>query len=225
MPSTTNLLQAVNRVLLDIGERQVTSFTSPAARKAKAYLQDAFNDLQMFHQWEWLYGTTVLQNWVENKAEILNARRIRNLLYNTGTYRYPISYVDRITFDKYHSLSGTSFLDTDTSTRPRFFTIENESQVRLTPYPSQTLNRAKVEADIIWYLQPPNDETDLFPIPERFMTPLYKRACYQMAIRHLGDANLASAFQAEFEQAVNQFRSQENKVPTTGTNMYSRSVY
>lgn len=223
--STTNLLQAVNRVLLDVGERQVTSFTSPAARKALSYLQDAFNDLQMFHQWEWLHGTVVLEGWNGNKAEARNVRRIKNLFYNTATRRQPVIYVNRLQFDRFHNSSGKAFDDTDTITVPQYYTITNETDVLLSPYPTGSVNRAKVEVDAIKYLTPPSLETETFDIPERFMTPLYKRACYMMALRHLGDVNMASAFQAEFEQAINQFRTQENKVPPEGTNMYSRTIY
>lgn len=224
MPSTTNLLQAVNRLLLDIGERQVTSFTSPASRKAKAYLQDAFNDIQMFHQWEWLNGQTSLQDWNGDRAEIRDARRIRNLYYDSGGYRYPIAHIDSALFNARSNAYGGNGGYSDSGSRPLWYTIVNECCVRVLPYPTTVENQIKIVADVVWHLSPPENETDKFPFPERFMTPLYKRAAYMMALRHLGDMNLAQMFQAEFDTIMLSYRTQENRQPTGGSNMYSRGL-
>lgn len=216
--STTTLLEAINRVLLDVGERQVTSISNPASRKAKEYLADAYEDMQMFHNWEWLHAFRAVNSFTNEQTTIDNCRRIRAAYWFTGD-RY--IHIDWTPFTHFKRVELSSFNTTDNpATRPRLFTFLDESRLLFNPYPTDDAGRDKIRVEIISYSPPPQNPTDTFECPERFMNALYKRAVYMMTARHLGDLNAAQLIEGEFQQVLQRFRDQENKTTMKGTNMY-----
>jgi hypothetical protein len=220
MATTTTLIEAANRVLLDVGERSVTSLTStPAARKAKAYLQDAFNDLQMFHNWEWAYALIPLNSFTNEQTTIDNCRRIRNVYWDNGTRSFPIKYVPLSTFlqrDIYGFDSGD-----EPATRPTIWARVDEATLRFHPYPTDEDGRDSIRVEGIKYFPSPQGEGDSFPCPERFMPIIIKRASYMMYMRHLGDLNMAQYLEGEYMRLVQSFREQETITPTRAGNMFS----
>ncbi len=93
--STTTLLQAVNRVLLDVGERRVTNLTSPPAEKAKNYLQEALRYLTTVHDWEWLYNKVVASNWIGDTFTVPTAQQVRGVSWlDANNVSYDLPFVD-----------------------------------------------------------------------------------------------------------------------------------
>ncbi len=218
--STTTLLEAVNRVLLDVGERRVTTFTSPAALKAVDYLQDSYVDMQNFHDWEWLKTEFQATSWSAEQATFTDLRRIKYVRYQNETdegIRW-IPYCDQTVFDRLALEAFDS--STATSTRPLRYSIFDHEVIRVNPYPTDTAGQNKLTV-IGWkYFAPPTTTTGTFTIPERFMGVLIKRAVYQMYMRHLGDFNAAQAVGNEFYEQLALYRAKETGVSTQGTNMY-----
>lgn len=218
--STTTLIEAVNRVLLDVGERQVTTLASPASLKAVDYLQDAYIDLQNFHEWEWLRSEFSATSWDNEKALFTNLRRIKYVRHQKDSsegIRW-IPYVDQTLFDRFALESYDS--STSTSSRPLRYTIFDHETIKLNPYPTDSTGRTAITI-IGWkYFAPPTTASGTFTIPERFMGLLIKRAVYQMTVRHLGDLQAAGAIGNEFYEQLNLYRNKEAAVSTQGVNMY-----
>lgn len=219
MDSTTTLLQAVNRVLLDVGERQVSGFSSPAASKAKSFLQDAFVDMQNFHDWEWARTVFSATSWSTDSATFTNLRRVQNVVWEeTNAGKRKIPYCDLLTYD-YFTLE--SFNSTDNpSTRPLRWTMFNEDTIKINPYPTDATAKAQLKINGWQYLAPPENTTDAFSCPERFVPTIIKRAVYTMYVRHLGDLQTAQFIEGEFAQQLTIFRSKESLASTKGVNMW-----
>ena len=215
---SSTLIELVNRVLIDVGERQVTSISNAASRKAQLYIQDALNDLQMFHNWEWLSVFTGVSAFTNEKTQITNIRRIRSVFWNNGTTYVEIPWIP---FDDFIKRELVSFDSTQTTaTCPRYYTQEDDTTISFNPYPTDTAGRDKIRVEGIRYIEPPVNTTDLIPIPERFENILVKRAVYNMYVRHLGEVDLAQAMNFEFTDILQRFRDQENRTPMRGTSMY-----
>lgn len=215
--SVTTLIEAVNRVLLDCGERAVTSINNPASQKAKEYLRDAIAYTQSIHDWEWLYDKKIATNWLSETANV-DAQQIRAAFWNNGNYNEPISYLDSPTFDL-QVLSGFNSA-TETAQRVRYWTISGYNTIRVNPYPTDSAGQSRITFHVINNLVFPTTDTAVFPIPEKYMPLLYARAGYLMAIRHLEDRMAAQFYDKDYQELVLRYRSQENKTPTRGTNMY-----
>ena len=214
----TTLIELVNRVLLDVGERQVTTIATPASRKAKAYIQDAFNDIQMFHNWEWLNVFQGVDSLINEKATYTNIRRIRAVYWNNGTTYIEVPWIPYSSFIKREITSFDSGLTTN---QPCVYTQEDEDTISVNPYPTDVAGRDKIRLEGIKYIEPPELETDVLQIPERFENILIKRAVYNMLIRHLGEPDMANAMNFEFTDILQRFKDQENRTPMKGTNMYA----
>lgn len=219
--TTTTLIEAVNRVLLDVGERQVTSLVSVPARKALAYIQDAFVTIQNFHDWEWLYTSKTPDSWLQDQATVTGSRRIRRVSYkrdDTDVFFCEIPVVDGVSYDNYALQTFSS--SSNIGTIPCRYMIQDEQTIKLNPYPTDSTTQSKVIVHYIQHINPPEATTDVFNMPERFMPTLYKITVSMMYARHLGDLNASQVMQQEFIADLTGFRSRESAVPTTGSNMF-----
>ena len=216
---THTLIQLVNRVLLDVGERQVTTISTPASRKAKFYIQDALNDIQMYHNWEWLHDLIGVNTFTNEKTTITNVRRVKRVFWDTGDTLSEIPWIPYSSFiqRKYIPFTAT----TNGSECPRYYTQKGDTQLLFNPYPTNDDGRNRIKVEVVKYILSPELESDIVQIPERFINILIKRAVYNMLIRHLGEPDMAQAMNFEFADILQRFRSQENRVPTSGTNMYA----
>jgi len=221
--STTTLLQAVNRVLLDVGERQVSNFATPAAAKAAAYLKDSFTDMQNFHDWEWTRAVLSATSWSLDSATFTNLRRIQNVVWNLDNAgKRVIPHCDLLGYDQYSIESFDSIIST--STRPHRWTQYTEDTIKINPYPIDATGQGRLKINGYQYLTPPENASDTFQCPERFIPTVIKRAVYMMTLRHLGDLQTAQLLEGEFERQLFIFRNKEALVSTKGTNMWRRRV-
>ena len=218
--STTNLLTAVNRVLRDVGEVRVTSLTSATARKAADYLQEAVIFLAASHDWEWLHNKVLATNWVGDSFQVPTAQQVRGVAWqlDTGAY-HDLTYLDVRTFDLRTS-NGFGL----GSTVPLYYTLPSYQLIRVNPYPTTLSGQNRLFAYIIEDLQFPVVESALFPIPEKYMSLVFAKANYFMSMRHAVDSNSAQFFDKDFNELLMRYRSQENKTPTGGFNMYRSRI-
>ena len=216
------LLEAVNRVLLDIGERKVSSISNPASEKAKNYLQDAVRFLASAHDWEWLYNRVTATSWLGDSFTLPTAQQIRGVAWKDiyGNYR-DLQYIDVRQFDL--SVSN-GFYTASTANRPIYYTIPSHQEVRVNPYPLDAFGQDRVVAYIIEDIMPPTVETATFPVPDKYMQLVIKKADYYMAIHHLEDDKSAQFFDRDFNEMLHRYRVQENKTPTGGYTMYRPST-
>lgn len=221
--STTTLIQAVNRVLLDVGERQVTSLTStPASQKATAYLQDAFTHIQNSHNWDWQNIVTTATEWVTRTAKLGNVQRILNCYWDTGTgYRI----VRNLSEDDVLRRNPIAFTSTD-ATQPNYWAVASlvgtdYKTVLVHPYPSDSAGQAKVLFAVVTYYDAPTTATQVFSLPERFMPLLIHRARAFMLAYHLEDMQGYQAAMTDYERELRAYRAREDKAPPT-TTMFRR---
>lgn len=221
----TNLLQAVNRVLRDVGERPVTSLSqNPASIKATTYLQDAFTLLQAEHNWEWENLILPASSWVGGTARLGNVQRIYDCYWNT---QYGQIILTNVSEPEILRVNPVGFKNDTPNARPRYWAIGSVSgddfkTVLLRPFPDDTETQAKVTFAIQTYFKPPVNATEPFSMPERFLPILYYKATSDMLIKHLEDTNGYQVAQAEYNKHLNLFRSRENKTPST-INMFRRN--
>ena len=217
--STTDLLLAVNRVLLDVGERQVNVISSPAARKAKAYLQEAFQDVQTFGDWSWQFGFFTADSWDVEKATYPGLKRVRAARFFNDHVYIEITYTDPSSFYRFEELTGF----TDRANCPNYFTILSNDTLAYNPYPTDLDGQVRISIQGYKQFDPPELPTDKFECPEEYVFMIIKRAVYMMLVRHLGELNEAQAMGAEFNQKLQYMLSKDKATVTRGTNMFRRS--
>jgi len=217
--STTTLLQAANDILLGIGERPVTNFGSNLGAKAKSVIITATYDVGSLDDWSWLITKRNADGWSDNKAILNNRRRVYDVQYRSavGKPYVDVRYVFPKDFDN-ETLKGYS----TSGSYPLKYTLDSELSVLLNPYPTTTDEQIKIffrTADVI---VPPTTLTGTFPVPERFVELIKKRALYYLALRHLDDSAMASMFNSEYEVLAQRLRDTERSHAVGELNMYRR---
>jgi hypothetical protein len=217
--STSTLLQATNDVLLGIGERPITNFGSNLGAKVKSVITTATLDVGFLDDWSWLITKRNADGWNGNVATLNNRRRVYDVQYRSsvGQPYVNVPYVFPETFDN-ETITGYSA----SGTYPLKYTLDSELSVFLNPYPTTTDEQIKIffrTADVI---VPPVAISDKFPVPERFVELIKKRALYYLALRHLDDAAMASMFNSEYEVMAQRLRDTERSHAVGALNMYRR---
>jgi len=222
--STSTLIEVVNRVLLDVGERQVTTITSPAARKAQLYIQESLSELQHFHDWEWLYATITPNTWILDTVTLSNVQRIKYASWvnsvTSGLGWTRLSYLDAESFDA--TVAIRAFDSTiNTAERPFYWTFTEYNTLRISPYPTNASGRSRVKVYVILDMVAPSVVTGVFPIPEYMIPVLRKLATAKMYQNHLSDTAGYQVQMQEFSQLLQQIRTRQAKNPVGGQlNMY-----
>jgi hypothetical protein len=226
--STSTLLQIVNEIILNVGERVVNTFDTPTARKAKQYVLEALKEFQIRDDWEFLRDVVVASSWTSPGVALLPTyQRLHAVQYTvpnssgSAINKVFVAYLDRPSFAR---LNPTPITLLDTAYFPTTYTILDDDRVQLHPYPSDSTTQARVSFHITRVFTLPTLVTDFLPIPERFTPLIVRLASSLMAARHLGDAEMASMFRNEFESTLRQVRAREQLTPSSGTNMFRRRV-
>lgn len=218
--STSTLLEVVNRVLLDVGERQVTSITNPASRKAEAYIQDAFYDIQDFHDWAWTSEEFTAASWSTDEATFNGLKRVREVFWNNDSDE-PRDRIPYVPISTYEIFTVEDFNSTDDpDTKPLRYTIIDEDTLKFNPYPTDVTAQTSIKVLGYRLYSPPSTASGTFNMPERFIPMLIKRAVYMMLARHLGDLDAAQIHQREFEIQLKHQRDKDFMYRSGGINMF-----
>lgn len=216
--STSTMLQIVNKVLLNVGERQVTAFTSPTALKALYAVEEALREIENLDDWSWTRQEVTATSWVNEVATLPLFQRIHQVTYQvSATTRRELVFLDKQSFNLTDLQPFGS-----TSDVGRYYTIIDDNTLAVNPYPttapSRLLFKFLVTTPLVISLLP----TSTLPVPERLILLVTKLASYLMAVRHLDDTNIARNFRSEFEAQLVMIRTRESLTPSRGTNMYRR---
>lgn len=217
--STTTLLQAANEVLIDLGERPILNFGGNLGIKIKSAMTSATRDIGLLEDWSWLIHRRNADAWDGHTAILTNRRRLFKVEYQTAPLQayQKVQYVDRDTFDRAPILSYSV-----SGGYPLKYTTGPELTVELNPYPTTDDEKIKIWFSAVDAIVPPSTVGSLFPVPERFVELIKKRALYYMAIRHLDDASAASMYNNEFEVLAQRFRDTERQHTVGQMSMYRR---
>lgn len=214
--STSTLLETCNVVFRAIGERPVLTLSNVQGDRVKDCINQACNDTEVLHTWDWLYLRTIANSWSANIATLPVYQRLfsvsigdsqrgyRELTYETN------QQLDRRPLEAY---TGTSDL-------ARVYTLLSGG-VRFSTYPNDVQAQGRVLFSLQVPIIKPTLDTDTFTnVPERYLSLIHKKACHLMCVRYLDDAQAASYFQQEFEQLVQQYRAFERKAPVGKLTMF-----
>jgi hypothetical protein len=216
--STSTMLQVVNKVLLNVGERQVTAFTSPTALKALNAVEEALREIENLDDWSWTRSEVTASSWSNEVATLPTFQRIHQVTYQVDTNsRREVSFIDKQSFNLTSLRAFNSTQDVGS-----YYTIIDDNTIALNPYPTDATTRGNfkflVSLPLVIGLLP----ASVLPVPERLILMVVKLASYLMAVRHLDDTNIAKNFRSEFEAVLSMVRSRETLLPTRGTNMFKR---
>jgi hypothetical protein len=217
--STTTLLKAANEVLLDIGERPILNFGGNLGLKLKSAMTSAVYDVGLLDDWSWLQDRRNADAWAGNTAILNNRRRLYKVQYRpeAGSPYLDVKYITPADFDRQTHLAYNTI-----GTYPLYYTTGPELSVFLNPYPTTEDERVKLWFTAVDTVVPPTNNTDTFPVPERFVQLIKKRALYYMSLRHLDDIQAASMFNNEYEIMAQRLRDTERSHTVGILNMYRR---
>lgn len=208
--STTNLLQAVNQLMLMVGERQVSDLTSYPAQKALIALGQALQDISGFNNWDFCKAQTVATSWLLDTATVDNMRLLYKVTFNSTSGARPLVAVPRENFPHNFTQSGT----------PSTYCVGSYNEVKFSPYPGDVDTKAAIIFHYQKELVMPTVTTDKFPIPESMVSVLVKGACAYLHQLHLDDQGAFKTYFEAFQSALYQARNSKIGRVKTDINMY-----
>jgi len=213
--ATRTLIEAINDVLLQVGERPTSSLTSPVSRKAFLAIEAALNDINAAN--DWLFkklNVPITQRTVEIHTvpglERLDRLHYRNAESGQETLLYHMSPAE---------LYGTYKVEPGT---PQAYALIDDETIAILPYP-EVLNV------IIVYgtrsIAMPQGSADLIDVPDRFYSLVMTRALYHMLTTHLSDTQAAGVKDLEYQRQVRQLIRKETATTRQNRNLYRRRTY
>lgn len=214
--SNTSLLECVNKVLENIGERRVTALSSPVSRKCVQALNDSVLDLATITDWEWLKESITAVSWTNETADLGDTQRIHGVAVgDTSNGFINIPWIDEQAFDTRPLQMCEQMYEI-----PCMYTHSGYNKIRVNPYPVTAAQQARFKFYVTHDLVPPTLPEGKFPIPERFMSLIIYRACHYMCLSHLDDAQGATQWAQQYEALAMRLRNRERGIPSHGTNMF-----
>lgn len=212
--STTTLLELVNEVLLNIGERQVStvvgnSVTYPALKTISS-LKTALFKLEEASDWQFTKQTATASSWSTNAATVPEYTRILGVTHRlTGDVKEltPLSVSE---FNLYTPQAGN----------PIYYLPLDETTVLFWPYPTVTEIQDEVRLELVSSLTFPTTDAGTFPVPEKFTQYLRHYAQGSMIENHLGDPNAAQIPYREAQQILDKLVLRNQSVVTGHRTMW-----
>lgn len=212
--SLTTKIEYVNKVLLQAGEREVTTTSdNTAANKVTASIQSSMNFVNSELPWQELvsYVTYPTDGTAHSDLNIMGgvtgmriptASYLRVLdVYNTDAQGY-VPYLQPVTLQRY------------TGSAPKW-----------TNYMGLIFVRPAITCAVFYVRRPtvPVFDDDVFEAPE-FLVDLYvKRSLITFAARQLGDADLVNAVRAEYLEELMKLSTSYAEVPSSVRNVQPSS--
>lgn len=178
--STTTLLEAINTVLFNIGERSVSNLVSIPAQKAQTYVEQALQELADSGDWRFVQKVVNADSWSSGVATMpTDIVRLLGVSARLSLGGFHLTELDVESFQ----------LETPKTGTPLYYYLSGEDSVTLQPYPADadTDMQGKIFFHYIEPLIPPTTVDGLFPVPERFMRFITTYASALMTQYHLHD--------------------------------------
>jgi len=204
----TTKLELINRVLDATQERRIQSSSQPLGNIVVANINLALSEVCSTANWVDTRATAVA-TWADSITGVTNVATVAGTLQDfrvtavktqfTATQKTFAGFVSRDEFDSYpitSYASGTSY--------PLYWTYSNASnKVRCNPYPSDAGGIAKVFIDYQVIIKQPTLDSDSYTVPERFLKLVEMKAASMYCLKHLGDFNLYTVYDNEYENLRN----------------------
>jgi len=193
------LLDACNEVLLMVGEREVSNFTTPIGKKVRLAYRRAQSFVGVLHAWRHLRSTTqvVLSSWVNDVATLPPFLTVYTASYNG----YEIRSINPETL-KYKARVAPA------TGVPQYFSVVGEDQVQLYPQPSAT-DKPLIRFSLLLKPTIASAPTDVLQGPDMYNDLVTLYAQVIMHRTHTTDLNAAEATAREFETSIHMYRTSE----------------
>ena len=215
--SQTTLLQAVNIILPNIGEKKVTALSSSTSLKCQQNIKEAFQDIQTEFNWSWMLVDSSVDSWNAEAAFINEIIDTQLVYWQTDNNKIPLSFVH---YDQFYLNQLQAF--TDDSNRPNCYTTSTDKKILVNPYPTDVAGRARLKVSCWKYLSAPEIATDVFSCPESFIFTICKLTESYMLSRHLGDNQAASIALSAYKHKLSQLKIKQRPSTTRNSSMYRR---
>jgi hypothetical protein len=216
--SISSLLQVVNRVLLNNGEREQRLLNTPTSYLARDCVRDALEELSLGDDWEWARErvTPVFTDWTSNTVRIRNVHRIHAVSYFDSTFQahQPVDFIDEVSFDQHPSPPATQRV-------PCFFTQLDDERFKFDVTPTN-LEVSNYRFYLTRRNIMPTLETDLFNISEQGIPLLVSLASSKFGQRHTGETTNADRFLQEYQRQADGVRQHKRTRPSKPFNIYRR---
>lgn len=224
--SITNLLQVVQQVLRNIGERPVVNLNVPRTnviQKTVDTIKDGLREVEMMSDWTWMREQVRATTWVNQAATVPNILRLYGVHYNPPApaltqLSYPIPQISLEHFQTY-----TSTPLTNTWNYPQYFAYLNADTYFFNPYPLTPAQQNAIVFTVQRETLMPTLETGTFGMPERYITLLINHVCYMMAVRHLDSTSTAAAFANEVSRLLPTMIQRDQAALPGASNAYRRN--
>lgn len=218
--STRTKLDVANQVLLNVNERPLNNIQgSPFGIRLEYALNQALNEIDTLNDWSWLYRTTTSLTWTNEFANLEPFQRILDVRWlptNGNLRRMSLNYLPR---DQFDWMEKTSY-DSNNPQRPVWWTIGDDKSIGVNPYPTDTLERVKIEFRYVGFTTLPANDQGTWPMPEEYLNLVVMRASAIFALTHLADANTAGTFSQAFEAQAQRLRDRDRTIPSEGVSMF-----
>lgn len=223
--STSTRLEVVNRVLLNVAERQVTTTVgnelSTAAQRAVESVRTSFQELSLMYDWSWNFAAKTADSFLLETATVNNMHRLHDVVYKrivgVQDYRKLLTPVSHSVFQ------SMPIIQMQDNQVPEYYCLWTDNEIKFNPYPqaSQYNNFLFLitETKVL-----PVADIGVFSCPERFLVPLVFRASYYMAVNHVHDAQLATQFETWYYNWITRSAGRERGIPTGKLSMFQNKL-
>jgi len=221
MPSSDNLLQVVNSVLLSVGETPVKFLTeSNTAIKATDEVIAAFAEFQTLADWRCLYALVNAPVWSLEKADFSTSPFWRVVTVYTSFANSRSRYPARFTPDvEFNQIVPREFSGSDRVTR---YCITGDNVISVDPYPTTDTQKLTVLFSLVKKLTVPRYDTAFFPVSDNYIELIKRLAEHRFISNHLGDVGLSQLTLNNFQSLLRTMRARESSTPVEGLNMFRR---
>ncbi|UZV39959.1 tail tubular protein A [Leptolyngbya phage LPP-1] len=196
---TTSFINACNEVLLNVGELELSDFTTPVGRKAQIAYQRAIRAVSSLHAWQHLMSTVSALSWnvVGDIATLTPIQELYSVTLGTDVLR-------SVGFDELYERAARLA----TTSTPLYFSRAGQNEVLLYPAPS-VAERANLLFRVMRQPTVPALPNDNFTLPDDFYDLVSIYAEMLMHRNHTTDIQAMQACQAEFELRTHMIRSRQ----------------
>jgi hypothetical protein len=224
--STLSRLDVGNNILNAVGERSVTSLGGILGNTILSSIKEAALFVSNSGHFSELRSIINATSWSADVATLPDTVvKLKNVYWYTAplgvpeaNYDYsdiPVQFVDN---EHYRRINKVPFIDN--ANAPVVYTIESKNQVRVTPYPSNTLSRSKVKFEVYSMIVVPSSDIGYFAVGDLLVNLIQYKATELFCIKHTNDLNLAQAFNTTYEMFKKHTMLSDSGLPVTGYSMY-----
>ena len=224
--SSLSRLDVGNNILNSVGERSVTNLGGILGNTILSSIKEAALFVSNSGHFSELRSIINASSWSADVAFLPDTvLKLKNVYWYTAplgiptaSYDYndiPIEFVDN---ERYRQINKVPFINNENA--PICYTIESKNQVRVTPYPNNTLSRSKVKFEVYSMIVVPSSDTGYFAVGDLLVNLVQYKATELFCIKHTNDLNLAQAFNTTYEMFKKHLMLSDSGIPVTGYSMY-----